>query len=1261
MHSPTPQPSRSLLRRLPALLVGLVAVLSSAPSVSVEMPTRPLALGNDVSNNLVLIPSVEFPTLISQANFDMVNGVDTYRPARAYVGYFDSDKCYEYIYDAQERNRHFNPVGVASSHACVGASKQWSGNFLNWATTQTIDPFRKALTGGYRVKDDETSTWVEKAVNDAHGNIAYFSNKLLASGQSQQAAPIQESFPMRMRVYSLRAQMYFTNDTGGGDARVTNATSAVAYNPAVHGALTGKNDDPSGSTDTRVFAISIRVAVCVNAGVVKPESNCVKYGNSWKPEGLIQKYHDKLRYSIFGYLNDSSQNRDGGVLRARQKYVGPYSYDAIEGKVTNPLSEWSATTGVQAVNPDSTDAAATNSNSSVGPGVVTNSGVINYLNKFGQTTSAASKGLDNVSELYYAAVRYFKNQDNVLAYSNITGNAETQTDKFPVITDWVNPVQYSCQRNVAVGIGDTYTHRDRNLPGSTLRGGEPDMPARVSADTTINVETALGKVLALEGITSPTANQYFNNSDQFNSGFIAGLAYDSHTKDMQPAMTGMQTLSTYWVDVLPFRVVRPPNQNQYYLAAKYGGFDVPAGFDPYQRTAALPDAWWTDGDLIGLADAANSKRPRNFFVAYQAEQMVQGLTRAFESAVADRRGASSAVGVNGASVQEGAAIYAPTYFTDWRGELTAYRLDPITRVFLPLWTASDKIPAPAQRKIYANSGGYREFKWSGLDAGDQSNLTSVSFTNAGGEDVVNYLRGERSKESSNGGPFRNRKNTLGDLINSTPMFVGRPSAAFYANATFAGGGETYRDFANANAARKNVVYVGANDGMLHGFDAATGVETYAFVPQAVLKRSGMDGLAGYASPNYQHRFFVDGELTVADVYTQGAWKTVLIGTLGRGGKGVFALDITDPDNVKFLWELSDSQIPALGNNLGKPWVAQTASGVWKVFLGNGPNSSGAHAQLLVLDVATGSVTSVDTGEGSDNGLSAARVWDADSNGFVDTAYAGDLKGNLWKFSGFGAGGTPNATRLFQAVADGTGQPITAMPLVGRKPDSLETWVFFGTGSFLSNTDPGNKAVQSWYGIVDTGSAVARGDLKTRSIEFEGKLTRADGKSVDVRVVSAAEDGDMQGKKGWHLDLVSPGPTARGERMVVPNLFDGNRLLGITRIPNVSDPCNPGGDGFIMEIDPFTGARASGDVFDADGNGRIDGGDRIAPGAGGGAKPPVSGVGTDGNSPNGGAVIPGNNGNVLPIQNDSGGLEKPESAAFGLGAKRISWREVRRDG
>ena len=189
----------------------------------------------------------------------------------------------------------------------------------------------------------------------------------------------------------------------------------------------------------------------------------------------------------------------------------------------------------------------------------------------------------------------------------------------------------------------------------------------------------------------------------------------------------------------------------------------------------------------------------------------------------------------------------------------------------------------------------------------------------------------------------------------------------------------------------------------------------------------------FGSPTY----FVDGEIAVADVYDSGAsaWKTVLVGTLGRGGPGVFALDVTDPANVRFLWEKSGSDITALGKNIGRPVIAQVANGDWRVLLGNGPDSSGGVAQLVTIGVFSGTETVASTGVAGSNGLTAVLARDTNGDRFADTAYAGDLLGNLWKFTGLS--GTPGVSKMFEARdPDGVAQPITAAPLAGRDPATI---------------------------------------------------------------------------------------------------------------------------------------------------------------------------------------------------------------------------------
>lgn len=1240
--------------RLGAMLVGAFAVVCALPANSdVPIDQAPLYVGKQVPGNLALVPSVEFPTVINQAN---LGGYDS---GRAYMGYFDSAKCYEYAYSDAESERHFYPVRAASSHQCSAADQEWSGNYLNWAATQTIDPFRLALTGGYRVKDTPTETWLEKARHDRN---SMYANRGLSSGVSL-ATPATWS-SLWIRIQGLGNKMYIAP----ANADLSSAT-VTPYNPARHALTTtgsGRRNDPVVSVvmdtetqrplSTPLLEVSVRVKVCDST--VGVESNCKQYSQGWKPEGLIQEYSTRLRYSIFGYLNDSSWNRDGGVLRARQKFVGPQTNYPDQDPATNANAEWNSVTGVLYDNPDPNDANAT------GFGV-SHSGVINYLNRFGQMTDAQHKSLDPVSELYYTAVRYFKHLANVPEYSS-AANYE-QADGFPVITDWDDPIRYYCQANTVLGIGDVYTHRDKNLPGSTPTDGEPAKPATVSADDTVDVVAATRKVFELEGLTTPLNNPFTGRQ---NSAYIAGLAYDSHTRDIRPddadvpQTEGKQTLSTYWVDVRENQVLEPKSANQYWLAAKYGGFRVPTDFgDPYQRTAALDLTWWHDTAdyLVSGANggttktATNYPRPDNFYVAGEADKMVQGLRQAFEDILEEMIGSSGSFAANTTRLDTDAMAYQAQFYSQtWRGDLVGYSVAQGTGALTEAWSAASKLNARPWQTA-PTTGTPRAIKYAN-SAGALSVFTGDLSTYGAGlnANVVDYLRGDRSREGTGTGQLRPRQGVLGDIVNSQPVYVGAPALYLYNGYSFTGA-DTYQAFATARASRRPVVYVGANDGMLHGFDARStintdpalggGAETFAFVPNGVLSKLARYTRQDYGTSINPHQYYVDGDLTVADAYIGGSWRTILVGTLGRGGKGVFALDVTDPANVTLLWEKDESDIPELGNVLGKPIITQVADGDWRVILGNGPNSSSGSAQLLMIRLTSGVATTVNMG-GTDNGLSGVNVWRSGATDFADTIYAGDLAGNMWRITDLASG--PVATRLFQTAS---GQPITAAPTVSKDPNTGNTWVFFGTGRYLSRGDLGDQTTQSWYGVIDPAAMVTpnpdamplgREDLE--AVEVLGETDLGNG----FRARFIAENASLAADKfGWYIDLPST-----GERMVVPNIFQGLTLIGTSRIPDVSDVCSPSGRGFIMAINPFTGGRLSGSFYDINGDGEVDAQDMVgAPGS----ESPVSGLGLP-SGPNNPIFI----GSVMLTNMDNAQHHSIQTKAAVMSVRRVNWREVLQD-
>lgn len=362
---------------------------------------------------------------------------------------------------------------------------------------------------------------------------------------------------------------------------------------------------------------------------------------------------------------------------------------------------------------------------------------------------------------------------------------------------------------------------------------------------------------------------------------------------------------------------------------------------------------------------------------------------------------------------------------------------------------------------------------------------------------------------------------------------------------------------------------------------------------------------------------------------------------------MFALDVTDPDNIAVLWDKTGStllsDIPALGNNLGKPVIAQVAANDWRVVLGNGPNSlTGAGALIMVQMLSGGATTTVSVG-GTNNALTAPVVWRSTVGGNFDTAYAGDLLGNLWKITSLS--NSPNTTALYKT----TSQPITAAPLVAINPSSLETWIFFGTGKFLSASDVGDMSKQTWYGITDGAAFSGLTSLVKREILAEGEVGST---GVIGRSISGSSKGEMTGKRGWYMDLIPPSGVPAGERMVVPNTFQGLALIGTTRIPIATDPCGAGSKGFVMAIDPFTGGRFgsnSSNYFDINNDGVIDGRDALT---NGNSTLPNSGIGLDAA---GSGVI--GIGDKLYTSLDTGGRARLNTLKPSGFVNRVSWREI----
>jgi type IV pilus assembly protein PilY1 len=413
-----------------------------------------------------------------------------------------------------------------------------------------------------------------------------------------------------------------------------------------------------------------------------------------------------------------------------------------------------------------------------------------------------------------------------------------------------------------------------------------------------------------------------------------------------------------------------------------------------------------------------------------------------------------------------------------------------------------------------------------------------------------------------------------------------------------------------------MIYVGSNDGFLHGFNALTGQELFAYVPGAVIPN-----LSLLSDPNYAHRYYVDGSPAAWDAYFgigggSASWRTVLTGTTGAGGKSVFALDVTDPaafSASKVLWEINqdtpyrssgtsvdaaDPQYSSrLGFSLGQPVVAKLNNGQWAAVFGNGYRSSGEQASLYIVRVSDGTlIKRIDTGVGSvgsPNGLGTPTLYDSDGDELVDAAYAPDMRGNIWKFSltgnntanwqiAFGsAAGFPNGQPLFQARSGAsTVQPISARIELAKPPAGKPgVMVLFGTGRFFAVGDNTDTTGQSFYGIWDNLStpvtATDRSTLQVQTITSTTMTLRGQA-NTPVRRVSG-NTVDWTTKRGWYIDL----PSSMERVIGAASVRDG-RAIFTTVIPS-PDPCQFGGSGWLMEVSATTGAKLPYAVFDTNGD------------------------------------------------------------------------------
>ena len=743
--------------------------------------------------------------------------------------------------------------------------------------------------------------------------------------------------------------------------------------------------------------------------------------------------------------------------------------------------------------------------------------------------------------------------------------------------------------------------------------------------------TSIGNVD--DGMDAPYGDDYSNT--------LADIAMKYYDTDLSGTLSNLvptsscdeneaQHMVTYTVSFGVHGTLTPTDSNL------DGKEDDPCFLNDATPLPVWPDPGPSTADMEKIDDmwhAAINGRGR-FFSASDPQELIDSLEILFED-IASRTASGASVSVNGEELGSDTTLYQAVYSSDtWTGDLYAYPMDPESGAILRTesdikWKASGKSGDPnglqvlnwdTDRKImtyntvFNANGSVVPFRYAYLSDAQKTALDSAWATDsATAEDLVDYLRGNEISG------FRPRTKKLGDIVHSAPFLKG------------------------------NAVYAGANDGMLHAFDKNTGREIFAYIPNLVFSN-----LVYLSNLNYTHRFYVDNTPSSQQGQIGATIKDILVCGLGKGGKGYFALDITDvatftkdTDESTIaseigLWEFPDagtdvSDVNDMGFSYSLAHVVKSYAlidGVprWVVIFGNGYNSASGYAKLFILDALDGTVIrKIDTGAGAGNGLSTPAIIDMNNDFIVDYVYAGDLKGNMWKFDMT----DPNPANWDVAYKEvttpkplftATAQPITARPDVMWHPKEHGFLVIFGTGQYFDNSDRSDLSQQTIYGIWDYGDDSDDGEYLGTLNHSTGALTFPDGISLVKQTVAytttlnsdfyrilsnnqvqwhekvggveqeLSEDEDFGEKPnpvihaGWFFDFPNEDPYI-GERMIKDVNIRGDKVFILSFIPDAS-PCSGGGNSFLYIIDPATGGRIETPVIDIDGDGDVDYNDLI---------------------------------------------------------------------
>jgi type IV pilus assembly protein PilY1 len=786
-----------------------------------------------------------------------------------------------------------------------------------------------------------------------------------------------------------------------------------------------------------------------------------------------------------------------------------------------------------------------------------------------------------------------------------------------------DPVQFSCQQNYAILSTDGYWNGNggKDLSSNNITN-QDNIDSGYSSRASGSYD---GNLSGSKETLSDVAMYYYKNDLRpAGSKNAEGVDVSENNVPISPLDSNpQQHMVTYAISLglngfVEYSRDYLQGKNQDFENIKLGtsgacswttgncNWPEPTNDDP----SAIDDVWHSTVNGRG-----------KYYSAQNTQDIIDGLTDALNSLIAQTAASSSAsTSSPNITATENTLFYSTYRTVHWDGEIAARTIDYITGEISTnaKWKAGVLLnqrtnTSTDNRTIYTSrisstGSALINFDYSTFNTKEKeyfsnkcNNLSQCSsLTNEqknlvnNGETLINYLRGRTTYEADTNSTnplYRERENLLGDLVDTSPVYV--------SNSPYNWSDSGYAEFKASVDNRQPILYASANDGMLHAFNATNGREEWAFVPRQILPN-----LSSLADKNYalNHKFYVNGPITVMDAKIGTTWKTVLVGALGQGGKGYYALDITNPTSPSVLWELcTDDSLcyttdDDLGYTYGNPLITKRATdNRWVAYVSAGYDNNSGVGTIFEVDLRTGSILRrLKTNSGSSSSPSGLAFINSYYDNFTNdnkarVLYAGDLNGDVWRWElRSGASTVANHLGYASSTKNSTKvrQPISTKIELGNIEDN--PILFFGTGKYLNFDDYNTIDIQSAYALKDPYGFCLRepyvsdsnkwndsckkelgyGDLKANN-----KITKQNSNTPTNAVKTVANGSnvvDWSSNIGWYFDFQSQA----GERVNIDPILVLGTLNITTNVP-ASNTCNMGGNAWIYQFNYLNGNAISG--------------------------------------------------------------------------------------